>query len=204
MFPGTWKFAVLAMLASAPAWAQIQPAIPSSGDASVSSQIQLGDSVVPLLGPWKFTLGDSPINPSTGKPLWSEPAFDDSQWETVDLTPKDGAIDPVSGLSGYVPGWTGKGHPGYWGYAWYRIRVKVETKPGVKLALLGPADVDDAYQAFNDGILLGSFGTFRSHRPIVYFSQPMMFPIEQKRRPKAGQWRNESACLSYSGWNPTH
>jgi hypothetical protein len=30
----------------------------------------------------------------------------------------------------YVPGWTTKGHPGYWGYAWYRIRVPVTSVPG--------------------------------------------------------------------------
>ena len=66
-------------------------------------------------------MGDSPIDPKTCQPLWAEPGFDDSQWETVDLTPKDGAFDPGAGTSGYVPGWTAKGHPGYWGYAWYRI-----------------------------------------------------------------------------------
>jgi hypothetical protein len=42
---------------------------------------------VPLYGPWRFTVGDSPIDPRTGQPLWAEPGFDDSHWETVDLTP---------------------------------------------------------------------------------------------------------------------
>jgi hypothetical protein len=60
-------------------------------------------------------VGDSPLDRKTGHPLWAEPDFDDSKWETVDLTPKDGAFDPGVGLSGYVPGWTAKGHPGYWG-----------------------------------------------------------------------------------------
>ena len=144
-----------------------------------SSEIHLGDSVVPLYGPWKFTIGDSPIDQATGKPLWAEPGFDDSHWETVDLTPQDGSMDPVAGLSGYVPGWTLRGHKGYWGYAWYRISAKVDTKPGNQLALLGPADVDDAYQAYDNGILVGSFGKFRSARPVVYFTQPMMFPLPQ-------------------------
>jgi hypothetical protein len=82
-----------------------------------TTHITLGQSAVPLYGPWKFTVGDSPIDPRTGQPLWAEPDFDDSKWETVDLTPKDGAFDPGAGLSGYVPGWTAKGHPGSWGYA---------------------------------------------------------------------------------------
>jgi hypothetical protein len=57
--------------------------------------------------------GRFPIDPATGSPLWAGPSFDDSQWETVDMTPKGGAIDPISGLSSYVPGWAAKGHPGY-------------------------------------------------------------------------------------------
>ena len=56
---------------------------PSDGIAHIT----LGQSVLPLNGPWKFTIGDSPIDPATHQPLWSEPAFDDSHWETVDLTP---------------------------------------------------------------------------------------------------------------------
>ena len=59
--------------------------------------ITLGQSAVPLYGPWKFTIGDSPIDHRTGKPIWADPNFDDSQWENVDLTPADGSFDPVSG-----------------------------------------------------------------------------------------------------------
>jgi hypothetical protein len=123
--------------------------------------ITLGQSIVPLNGPWKFHIGDNPA--------WADPKFDDSQWETVDLTPKAGSFDPTIGLSDYVPGWTAKGHPGYWGYAWYRIRVNTAARPGEKLALAGPADVDDAYQVFANGTLLGSFGKFPATggRPVM-------------------------------------
>jgi hypothetical protein len=156
--------------------------------------IQLGDSVAPLYGPWKFTVGDSPVDAS-GQPLWAEPGFDDSKWETQDLTPKDGSIDPVSGLSGYVAGWTSRGHPGYWGYGWYRIRVKVESKPGAKLALAGPANVDDAYQVFDNGSLIGAFGTFRSYRPTVYFTQPKMFQLEN-----AASGGEQTRVLAFRFW----
>ena len=142
-------------------------------------QITLGQSAVPLYGPWKFTIGDSPIDPQTGKPLWAEPNFDDSKWETVDLMPKNGAFDPIMGLQGYVPGWTAKGHPGYWGYAWYRIRVVVQAHPGEALALAGPEDVDDGYQVFSNGVLAGSFGDFGGSKPKVYSSRPKMFQIPQ-------------------------
>src|ERR1700677_4852760 len=71
--------------------------------------IQLGQSMVPLYGPWKFQVGDSPIDPATNQPLWAQPAFDDATWETVNLTPK-GAVNPFQGPSGYVPGWGVRGH----------------------------------------------------------------------------------------------
>jgi hypothetical protein len=150
------------------------------------AHVTLGQSAVPLYGPWKFTVGDSPIDPKTGKPLWAEPDFDDSKWETVDLTPKDGAFDPTDGFSGYVPGWTAKGHPGYFGYAWYRIRVQVQMRAGAALALAGPADVDDAYQVFDNGELAGHFGDFTGSKPEVSFTQPKMFPLAQSGMNEAG------------------
>lgn len=71
--------------------------------------IIFGHSVVALDGPWKFHIGDNP--------QWADPNFDDSQWETVDLTPRPGVADPFTRNPKYVPGWTMQGHPGYWGYA---------------------------------------------------------------------------------------
>jgi hypothetical protein len=156
-----------------------QPAHPGNSADGIA-HVTLGQSAVPLYGPWKFTVGDSPIDPKTGQPLWAEPDFDDSKWETVDLTPKDGVSDPVSGQSGYVPGWTAKGHPGYWGYAWYRIRVQVRAQAGVELALAGPADVDDAYEVFDDGELAGHFGDFTGGKPVVYDQQPRMFLLPEQ------------------------
>ncbi len=145
--------------------------------AAPSERVHLGDSVVALNGPWKFHVGDSPVDAATGKPSWAEPGFDDTAWETVDLTPASGAVDPISGLSDFVPGWTAKGHPGYWGYAWYRIHVSLEAKRGAALALAGPSNVDDAYQAFDNGSMVGSFGKFSGATPVIYFTQPVMFNL---------------------------
>lgn len=161
----------LALLASA----QPQHA---PGPAQKTAQVDLGQSSVPLYGPWKFTIGDSPVDAKTGQPLWAEPGFDDSAWENVDLTPAAGSVDPLTGSTGFVPGWTVKGHKGYWGYAWYRIRVHVEALPGQELALAGPADIDDVYQVFADGELVGHFGDFEQGKiPTAYYTQPMMFPL---------------------------
>ena len=58
---------------------------------------------------------------------------------------------------GWAPGWTALGHRGYSGYAWYRIRVAVSDPAagGQRMALSGPASVDDAYQVFFNGALAG-------------------------------------------------
>ena len=168
-----------------------QPAGTVNRSADTIARFTLGQSAVPLYGPWKFTVGDSPIDPKTGQPLWAEPDFDDSKWETVDLTPKDGAINPIAGLSGYVPGWTAKGHPGYWGYAWYRIRVQVQARQGAELALAGPENVDDAYQVFDNGKLAGHFGDFTGGRPVAYLHPAQDVPAraagQPRRRERSGR-----------------
>ena len=169
---------ILSLFMLAP-WAVAQPErAPAPAQPASAEQITLGQSAVPLYGPWKFHIGDSPIDPRTGKPLWAEPDFDDSNWETVDLTPKQGATDPVAGSSGYVPGWTARGHAGDWGYAWYRIRVRVDVPAGLSMALAGPQDIDDAYQLFANGSLLGSFGDFSTGHPKSYYAQPAMFYLQ--------------------------
>ena len=141
------------------------------------TEIHLGDSVEALNGPWKFRVGDSPVDSATGKPLWSEPGFDDSDWESINLAAPSGSYDPIAGTSGYLPGWTARGHRGYWGYAWYRLRVRVDSRPGTKLALAGPSDVDDIYQAFDDGVQIGTFGDFSGPQPAIYTTRPQMFSL---------------------------
>ncbi len=168
------KTSFLALLGMVLACGQLSAQSGSSSDSTASSEpVALGHSSVALNGPWKFHIGDNQ--------QWADPNFDDSQWETVDLTPKAGSFDPIGGMSGYVPGWTAKAHPGYWGYAWYRIRVRVVARLGEKLALAGPTDVDDAYQVFANGKLLGSFGDFRGpgQRPVIYETEPQIFFLPQ-------------------------
>jgi hypothetical protein len=168
-----WLLTLLVCLAAAlTGYAQSSP-------SSQPVHITLGQSVVPLYGPWKFTVGDSPLD-ANGAPLWAQSGFDDSKWETVNLTPQAGLFDPLGGFSDYVKGWTAHGHAGHWGYGWYRIRVQVSAQPGEALGLAGPADVDDAYQFFLDGTLIGSFGKFSGSHPTIYYTQPMMFPLPQK------------------------
>jgi Stage II sporulation protein E (SpoIIE) len=145
----------------------LTPAEPSDSVHQPTSEpeappsISIGRSFVTLYGPWKFQIGDSPIDSKTGARLWAEPEYDDSNWERIDLTPKPGVVYPVTLDPEWVPGWTSRGHPGYRGWAWYRIRLRVTIQPGIRLGLNGPNRVDDAYQAFADGQLIGSLGEFK-------------------------------------------
>jgi signal transduction histidine kinase len=184
-----WEFQAAAQAAAS--------AGPAISQEKSSAQISIGDCGVSLYGPWKFQMGDSPFDPLTHAPLWAEPGFDDSKWETVDLTPSKGMRGPVLGDPGYVIGWTARGHAGQWGYAWYRLRVQVNAAYGVKLFLAGPQDMDDAYQAFVDGALLGSFGDFTSNRPVSYYIQPMIFPIPQ---PAGGNSGPTTMTIAFRVW----
>lgn len=142
----------------------------SAADRPQTVSILLGNSTVALNGPWRFAVGDDL--------RWAALDFDDNHWETVDLTPPPGAHDADVGLPGYVPGWSLRGHPGYMGYAWYRLRVTVESDTDAPLALAGPTDVDTTYQLYVDGKLLGGPGVFSGQRPTVYSVQPTVFPLQ--------------------------
>jgi hypothetical protein len=137
---------------------------------SVTKSLAVGPvAAMPLNGPWKFHTGDDK--------RWADPNFNDSAWETIDLTPPPGAHDGDVGLSGYVLGWTARGHAGYSGYAWYRLRIAPDPLNNQLLALTGPPLVDDAYQVYANGILLGSDGDFSETTPVVYAIQPRLFTL---------------------------
>ncbi|MBV8327453.1 MAG: hypothetical protein JO178_14285 [Chryseobacterium sp.] len=122
---------------------------------------------ITLNGPWKFKTGDSME--------WAAPNFNDSTWENINLTAPPGAHDGDVGLTGYTGGWTTRGHRGYSGYAWYRIKVSLDSIKGNTLAFTGPPSVDDAYQVFVNGKLLGGAGDFSDPVPVAYSIQPKMF-----------------------------
>ena len=160
-------FGFLLLLSLAlPVPAEIQKPAPS---ATEPIPVALGDSIFVLQGPWKFHTGDDL--------RWADPGFDDSGWESVDLTAPPDAHDADVGLTGYVPGWTAQGHRAYSGYAWYRIAISLTTSSGQALALAGPPDVDDVYQVFFNGRLLGGIGDFSASIPTVYSVQPRMFSL---------------------------
>lgn len=171
-------------------------ALPSASAAAAKSipvGIALGQAVVPLNGPWKFHTGDNS--------RWADSNFDDSSWETVDLTPPPGARDSDVGFTGYVPGWQSKGHPRYSGYAWYRIHVSVDGQFAEPLELCGPFYVDVAYQVFANGKLLGGLGDFSGQRPVMHnIHLPKLYPLPQSI---ASAENGRSIVIAVRTWMPS-
>jgi hypothetical protein len=164
------SMAPVRLVRAAIAFLAISLPAPGFAQADEPVQISLGQSAVDLTGPWKFHTGDDP--------QWSDPGFDDSGWETVDLTAPPGAHDDDVGLSGYVSGWGARGHRGYSGYAWYRLRVSLNAPADQALNLAGPPAVDSAYQLFVNGKLLGGAGRFAGTVPTVFSIQPRLFSLQ--------------------------
>jgi hypothetical protein len=143
---------------------------PTPVDAAGRSEtaLRLGPAIQPLIGPWRFRTGDNPS--------WKDPTFDDADWQTVDLAAEPGSHDPDVGLPDYVAGWMARGHPTHAGYAWYRIHVAWEGPLAADLVLLGPTLVDDAYQVYWNGQLLGGSGDW-GDPPRVYGTKPALFRL---------------------------
>jgi hypothetical protein len=120
-----------------------------------------------LDGGWRFHTGDDP--------RWADVRADDGDWETIDLTAKPGSHDGDVGLPDYVSGWMAHGHPGYTGYAWYRRVVDVPAGQA-SWDILGPTLVEDGYELYWNGHLLGGSGRLGPH-PRVVGTRPLRFAL---------------------------
>jgi hypothetical protein len=111
--------------------------------------VHLREVPVLLAWPWHFHVGDDPA--------WANPKLEDSNWELIS------AARP----------WARQGHENYTGFAWYRLHVEFQQQglesPGA--ALLIP-HVDDAYELYWNGVLVGRNGRFPPHPIWPLHSQP--------------------------------
>lgn len=149
---------------------------PAAGRAPVAAptEVRLGNSIIPLPGPWKFAPDDSPqVN---GSLLWANPAFDDSAWSNMDLHAKPGETDAAYGSAGYLTGWSARGFPHLTGFAWYRLRVHLANSSQA-LWLKMPDHVDDSYQVFANGRYVGEFGRFTPSGVDSFRSRPRTFEL---------------------------
>src|SRR5580765_6122598 len=136
-----------------------------------------------LNGPWRFRTGDDPH--------WADANTDDSDWETIDLTAAPGSHDGDVGLPDYVGGWMAHGHPGYTGYAWYRREVSVPAGRA-SWDILGPTLVEDGYEIYWNGQLLGGSGRL-GPVPRVVGTRPLQFALP----PDAASTRGVLAVRTY-------
>jgi hypothetical protein len=127
----------------------------------------LRTAAILLDGSWRFHTGDDP--------RWAEAAADDGDWETIDLTALPGSHDGDVGLPDYVGGWMAHGHPGYHGYAWYRRAVAVPAGRA-SWEILGPTLVEDGYELYWNGRLLGGSGRL-GPAPRVVGTRPLRFAL---------------------------
>jgi hypothetical protein len=140
-----------------------------TGRSCQAMRVSIGQASHLLTGPWRFHLGDDT--------RWAAPGFNDLRWETTDLTPAPGAHDSDVGLTNYVSGWRARGQGDYAGYAWYRLHVTIDAPAGTDIALLAPAYVEDAYQLFWNGTLIGGSGDFSGSTPVIYSTRPQVFRL---------------------------
>ncbi|MGB7198055.1 MAG: hypothetical protein WBG23_07085, partial [Acidobacteriaceae bacterium] len=128
-----WLTLMMWPLVALPISAQRAPDLSANNTVASPSpvaQVTLGQAAVALNGPWKFHTGDNLA--------WADPNFDDATWQDYTIDAKQSALSVAQWLQlAALPGWQRHGHPGYSGYAWYRIRL--ETPPEARsLALLMP------------------------------------------------------------------
>jgi hypothetical protein len=120
-----------------------------------------------LDGAWRFHTGDDPH--------WADANTDDGDWETIDMTAVPGSHDGDVGLPDYVGGWAAHGHAGYDGYAWYRRAVVVPAGQAT-WDILGPTLVEDGYELYWNGKLLGGSGRI-GPAPRVVGTRPLRFAL---------------------------
>ena len=141
--------------------AQQQPAV-TQADSTVFSAAGIGTGTRAIAGLWQFHLGDDPA--------WAQPTFDDHTWEQL---PADGP-------------WGDAGHPGYWGYSWYRRQITLDPNSKEPLALLLPplASVAEVYW---NGVEVGGIGTPPPHAAWPNIPAPVAVPLHSAPGASAGE-----------------
>ena len=118
----------------------------------------LGKGTVDLSGPWRFHIGDNM--------QWADPSINDTPgqggWETI-LPDRP---------------WGAQSHYAYAGFAWYRLNLRITAAPDVKTGfqLLLPR-VEDAYEVYWKGRLVGHYGKLPPHPSSPILEGPAAFTL---------------------------
>lgn len=149
-----WLAVVVLSMISWPAMAQ--------SPAPVLAIDNLGKGTAALDGPWQFHIGDNAA--------WALPdTGDDGRnvgWEQI-------SADET---------WGEQGHPSYTGFAWYRKHLHIAIAPGASpdLALM-IRHIDDAYEIYWNGTLVGHHGTMPPHPSYPYNPPAQTFGLGPAR-----------------------
>ncbi len=122
----------------------------------------LGKGAVALDGPWQLHLGDNPD--------WASPSVEDATG--------DGGWEQITADAP----WGEQGHRSYTGYAWYRRHLRLAPAPGAApdFSLYLPR-VQDVYEVYWNGALVGKSGKFPPSSSYLYNPVPQIYPMGQAR-----------------------
>jgi serine phosphatase RsbU (regulator of sigma subunit) len=139
-----------------------ESAAPSALSPSVLNIDGLGKSTAAIDGPWQFHIGDNPA--------WAQP-------QTPDATGSNGWEQITADDT-----WGAQGHPSYAGFAWYRKHLHLTPAAGTdpNFALLIP-QIDDAYEIYWNGQLVGRLGTLAPHRSYINAPAKQIFGLGAAR-----------------------
>jgi hypothetical protein len=153
-----FKSFVLLCAVSAAAQQSSPPPAPKTPPSRVFVVKGLGKGVVNIDGDWQFTLGDNL--------QYSKPDYDDGSWEKI------------GGPADQWDTWGNETHPGYTGFAWYRRHVDIQPSSGAtgeyKILI---TRVDDAYEIYWNGKLIGSEGRMPPRPSWYYHMYPHSYPL---------------------------
>ena len=104
------------------------------------------EKFVNLKGYWRFSIGDD-LN-------WSKTSYNDDNWEEIKVPSP----------------WENEGFHGYNGYAWYRKHFEFRGEIPSNVIYLSLGAVDDVDQAYVNGNLVGSTGSFPPNYHTAYYA----------------------------------
>ncbi len=101
---------------------------------------------IDLVGKWRFATDPRDEGLKRG---WEKADFDDSGWREIKVPER----------------WESQGLADYNGFAWYRIRVRIPEDWPAGEGWLVVGGVDDAYEVYANGKLVGSHGSLKPAGP---------------------------------------
>ena len=142
---------------------------------------------------WKFQVGDSPLDPNTHEPVWARPIS-----SRFGMGAGEPQLVPRCWQYGVYPWLVRKRARWVLGICLVPRPSEFDSPPyPQELALAGPDRVDDAFQVFLNGRLLGGLGDFNEITPTLYYNQPTRFRFTP---PQRGQLTSYPVVIAFRIW----